>query len=215
MRIDFVEFCDHTSNSASVKLMRCRPEHPGHPDRGIRLEAVDVKDIPVHPDQARLSRRLRTLRRPTRTYLESLQRHGLEPLAADSHEAKAWQALLDSEQELAKLAELRHTACSMLQDAQRVQQFSADNELLSPTRKRSLALTPKLTADISRIEARCQELQRFGYKLYEFLNIPRSLRTFELSDDMEVTLLAQRGLSDELFEDIKFFEQAHGELLGD
>ena len=103
----------------------------------------------------------------------------------------------------------------MLNDAHRVQQFSADNELLLSTRKRSLALAPTLTADISRIDARCLELRRFGYKLYEFLNIPKSLRTFELSDDMEATLLAQRGLSDELFEEIKLYEQAYGELLGD
>jgi len=215
MRLDYVEFCDHASSSASLKLLRCSPHHPGHPEGGIRLDPVDVVAIPVHPDQARLSRRLRTLRQPTRTYLESLQRHGLEPLAADSIEAKAWQALLDSEQELAKLAELRDTARTMLQDGQRVQQFSADNELLSPIRKRSLALTPKLTADISRIEERSLELRRFGYKLYEFLNIPRSLRSFEISDDMEATLLAQRGLSDELFEEIQLIEQAYGELLGD
>ena len=32
---------------------------------------------------------------------------------------------------------------------------------------------------------------------------------------MEATLLAQRGLSDELFEEIKLYEQAYGELLGD
>lgn len=215
MRLDFVEFCDPASSTASIKLLRCRPRQPGQAQFGIRLDPVNVESIPVHPDQARLSRRLRTLRQPTRTYLESLQRHGLEPLAADSIEAKAWQALLDSEQELAKLAELRDTARTMLQDAQRVQQFSADNELLSPTRKRSLALTPKLTADISRIEARRLELRRFGYKLYEFLNIPRSLRSFEISDDMEATLLAQRGLSDELFEEIQLIEQAYGELLGD
>ena len=28
MRIDFVEFCDHASSSASVKLFRCMPRHP-------------------------------------------------------------------------------------------------------------------------------------------------------------------------------------------
>lgn len=215
MRLDFVEFCNHASSSASIKLLRCLPRNPGYPERGIRLESVDVEGIPVHPNQARLSRRLRTLRQPTRTYLESLQRHGLEPLASDSIEAKAWQALLDSEQELAKLAELRDTARTMLEDAQRVQQFSANNELLAPTRKRSLALTPKLTADISRIGARRLELRRFGYKLYEFLNIPRSLRSFEISDDMEATLLAQRGHSDELFEEIQLIEQAYAELMGD
>ena len=215
MRIDFVEFCDHASSSASVKLFRCMPRQPGHPERGIRLDPVEVEAIPVHPDQVRLSRRLRTLRQPTRTYLESLQRHGLEPLAADSIEAKAWQALWDSEQELTKLAELRESASSMLNDAHLVQQFSADNELVLSTRKRSLALAPTLIDDISRIDARCLELRRFGYKLYEFLNIPKSLRTFELSDDMEATLLAQRGLSDELFEEIKLYEQAYGELLGD
>lgn len=103
----------------------------------------------------------------------------------------------------------------MLKDAQRVQQFSADNELLSPTRKRSLVLSSKLTADISRIEARCLELRRCGYKLYEFLNIPKSLRSFEISGNMESTLLAQRGLSDELFEEIELIEQAYGQLLGD
>jgi len=215
MRLDFVEFCDHATSSASVKLVRCMPRQPGQPELGIRLDPLNVEGIPVHPDQARLSRRLRTLRQPTRTYLESLQRHGLEPLAADSIEAKAWQAVLDSEQELAKLAELRDSARTMLQDAQRMQQFSDDNELLSPTRKRSLALTPKLTADISRIDERSLELRRFGYKLYEFLNIPRSLRSFGVSDDMEATLLAQRGLSDELFEEIQLIEQAYGELLGD
>ena len=80
---------------------------------------------------------------------------------------------------------------------------------------RVLALAPTLIDDISRIDARCLELRRFGYKLYEFLNIPKSLRTFELSDDMEATLLAQRGLSDDLFEEIKLYEQAYGELLGD
>lgn len=214
MRLDFVEFCDHTSSSASFKLLRCLPRQLGCPELGISLDPVDVESIPVHPDQVRLSRRLRTLRQPTRTYLESLQRHGLEPLAADSIEAKAWQALLDSEQELTKLVELRDTARTMLDDTRRVQQFSADNELLSPTRKRSLALTPKLKADISRIDERSLELHRFGYKLYEFLNIPRSLRSFEISDDMEATLLAQRGLSDELFEEIQLIEQAYGELLG-
>ena len=215
MQFDFVEFCDHTTNSASIIMNRCLPRKHGQPDCGISIEQVSVEGISVHPGKARLSRRLRILRQPTRTYIESLQRHGIEPLAADSMEAKAWQALLDSEQELTKLAELRESARSMLHDAQRVLQFSADNELLSSTRKRSLALAPTLIDDISRIDARCLELRRFGYKLYEFLNIPKSLRTFELSDDMEATLLAQRGLSDELFEEIKLYEQAYGELLGD
>lgn len=127
----------------------------------------------------------------------------------------AWQALLDSKQELSRLCELRKAASAILNDVKRVQQFSADNELLAPTRKRSLSLTPKLKADITRIDERCLELRCFGYKLYEFLNIPRSLRSFEISADMEATLEAQRGLSDELFEEIKLIEQAYGELIGD
>ena len=213
MQLDFVEYCDHATSTATVKLLRCIPRIPGSADQGVYLHPVEEAGIPVHPEQVRVSRRLRTLRQPTRTYLESLQRHGLEPLATDSIEAKAWQALMDSEEELAKLDELLKTARNILQDVRRVQDFSADNELLSPTRKRSLALTPKLKADIGRIDARSLELRRFGYKLYEFLNIPKSLRSFEMADDMEATLLAQRGLSDELFEEIQLIEQAYGELM--
>ena len=120
---------------------------------------------------------------------------------------------MDSEKELAKLEELRETARRMLRDAQRILEFSADNELLSPTRRRSLALTPKLKADIERIDARSLELRRFGYKLYEFLNIPKSLRSFEISHDMESTLMAQRGLSDDLFAEIQLIEQAYADML--
>lgn len=88
------------------------------------------------------------------TPLESLQRRDLERLQADSIEAKAWQALLDSEHELTKLNELRETARKTLADARHVQPSSADNEPLTPTRQRSLALTPKLNADIASIDER-------------------------------------------------------------
>ena len=213
MLLDFVEFCDPLTNTASLKLYRCTPERVGRPDCGIRVGVVEEASIPVHPDQVRLSRRVRTLRQSTRTYLESLKRRGLEPLASDSIEAKAWRALMDAQAELAKLMVLRKTARSMLKDAQRVQEFSADNELLATTRQRSLTLIPKLKEDIGRIDARCLELHRFGYKLYEFLNIPRTMRSLELSDNMEATLLAQRGMSDELFEEIKLIEEAYGELI--
>ena len=120
MQFDFVEFCDHTTNSASIIMNRCLPRKHGQPDCGISIEQVSVEGISVHPGKARLSRRLRILRQPNRTYIESLQRHGIEPLAPDSMEAKAWQALLDSEHELTMHAELRESARSMLHDAQRV-----------------------------------------------------------------------------------------------
>ena len=79
--------------------------------------------------------------------------------------------------------------------------FRSDNELLSPVRQRSQVLIPKLTADIEKIDERSLALLRFGYTLYEFLNVPPSLRSADLFEDMEATLLAERGASDELFED--------------
>ena len=101
----------------------------------------------------------------------------------------------------------------MLDDAQAVLQFSEDNELVTPVRIRSLALIPKLTADVARIDERSLALRRFGYKLFEFLNVPASLRSADLSDDIESTLLAQRGLSDDLFDEIRSIEKAYDELL--
>ena len=94
-----------------------------------------------------------------------------------------------------------------------MQQFSTDNEPLTPTRQHSLALTPKLNADIARIDERRLELRRCSCKLYKFLNIPRSLRGIPLANDMEAAPISQRGLSDELFEEIQFIEQAYAELL--
>lgn len=207
MQFNNVTLCNHNTNNADIELSRCLPRKHGQPDFGISFEQVSVEGISIHPDKARLSRRLRILLQPTRTYIESLQRHGIEPLAADSIEAMAWRALLDSEQELTKLDELLDTANSRLNDARRFQKFSSDNELIAAIGERSLAIVEKLNAMIPTICARRLELRRYGFKLYEFLNIPRSLRFYDLPDDMDYKLLAIRGLSDELFEDIKWMEQ--------
>lgn len=102
----------------------------------------------------------------------------------------------------------------MLRDAQTVLQLNSNNELISPSQKRSHTISQKLKIDISKIEMRCQMLRCFGYKLYEFMKIPRSLRSFDLLDDFEYNLFSQKGFSDELFEEIKLIEQAYAELLG-
>lgn len=101
----------------------------------------------------------------------------------------------------------------MWSDAQPVLQLSSNNELISTSQKRCHTISQKLVADISKIEKRCQMLRCFGYKLYEFMKIPRSLRSFDLSDDIEYNLFSQQGLSDELFEEIKLIKQACAELL--
>lgn len=213
IQFNFIEFCDHNTRSATVQLIRCFPQKQGQLDHGIGFEPVCVENISVYPDKIHISSRIRTLRQPTRTYLESLNRHGLELLATDSIEVKAWQALNDSEQELNKLNELWHKAYNMWSDAQTVLQLSSNNELISPSQKRCHTISQKLVADISKIETRCKMLRCFGYKLYEFMKIPRSLRSFDLLDNIEYNLFSQQGLSDELFEEIKFNEQAYAELL--
>ena len=204
---------DPEANSARALFLRCEPFSRRNPEWGIDIGWHTVAEIGVAPDDCRVSKRLRTLRQPTRTYVESLRRAGLEPMDEDSIEAKAWQAVHDSAEELKRLEALHSKATGLLNDAQAVLQFSEDNELVTPVRIRSLALIPKLTADVARIDERSLALRSFGYKLFEFLNVPASLRSADLSDDIESTLLAQRGLSDDLFDEIRSIEKAYDELL--
>jgi len=58
-----VEYSDHSSSKAMAKLVRCIPKIPRSADQDVYLHPVEEAGITVHPDQARLSRRLRTMRR--------------------------------------------------------------------------------------------------------------------------------------------------------
>lgn len=214
LRLIGAEACNPSERTAAVRLLRCRPVADRKPEQGIELIELPARTIRIEPAAAAFSKRLRTIRQPVTVFLESLAREGLGLLERDGVEAKAWQAVLDSTDELQRLAVLRQKVDAIAQDTQRVLAFSADNELLSPTRQRSKALAPRLASDLERIDARMDALHRFGYKLYEFLNIPRSLRSASLSDDIEDSLRSQRGLSDELFEDIALIEKTYGDLLG-
>lgn len=214
LRLIAAKGCDAGQRTAAVRLLRCRPAADRVPERGIELIELPARTIRIEPTTAALSTRLRTIRQPVTVFLESLAREGLALLERDGVEAQAWQAVLDADDELQRLAVLRRTVAAMGQDVRQVLAFRADNELLSPTRQRSKELAPRLARDLERIDDRMGELRCFGYKLYEFLNIPRSLRSATLSDDIEDSLRSQRGLSDELVEDIALIEQTYGDLLG-
>jgi len=213
LRIHQVPICDHSPRTASVGFLRCRAVDRRNPERGICLEEIVVENIPIEPANNPPSRRWRTLRQPTRTYLESLERAGLQPLESDGIEAKAWRALEDSAQELDRLYGLRQKAEALLEDTRRVGQLSDVNELLLPTRRRCRALAPKLESDLEKIEQRVVQLNLFGFKLQELLRVPRSLRAIDTSDDIEDTLLMERGLSDDLYEEIALIEESYGDLM--
>lgn len=213
VRLRGSENCNANARTAAVRFQRCRPTAEGKPELGIELDELPARTIKIEPTEFSFSNRLRTIRQPVTVFRDALVREGLGLLERDGVEAKAWQAVIDSLDELQRLAVLRETVNTMVRDTEQVLAFSEDNELLSPTRQRSKALAPRLARDIGRIDTRMRELRRFGYKLYEFLNIPRSLRSASWSDDIEESLLSQRGLSDELFDDIALIEKAYGELM--
>jgi hypothetical protein len=203
---------DPTTRHISLVFTRMERLRQSQPTR-ISFTQVNRNNLNLTPTQPLWSKRLHILRHPGVALRNALQTAGLELLDSEAIEAKAWTAACAAVAEEQQLQQVRETIDLRLNDAEKVLGLSADNELVTHTRRRAQAMKQRLGRDLERIDQRLEQLRISGLKLHEFLLIPRSLRAELEHDDIDHLLAADGQLSSQLFEELAILEDTYQELL--
>ena len=204
---------DPDKRTARVVLRYCEPVVAGNERLGILQKAESVKLEIGSPREYLVSAPLCFLRRPAASYSEAMLTQGIHLLDPLCLEAKAWQAIIDAADELARLEKIREHMLSMSSEVKGVLGLSENNELLEPSRGRARRLEPLIKKNITKIGLRESVLRTYEFKLCEFLKIPPALRSTESENDIDAALLSLQGSADELFKEISLTEKALDELM--
>jgi len=173
----------------------------------------ELIDIFIHPKKNHLSNRVYALFNPSRAYLESFDRAGLQLIPHDSPDGSAYGAIKEIFREVEQLTEMRTKAESYLADIAKVLSMSSSNELTIGIRKRAAAAEPKAQSIIEKIDARGELITSSSQKLIELISVPPSLRGIESAQNLEMNILECKGSADDLFEEVRLFEAAFSELM--
>lgn len=206
LEFSYVKLVDTETRKATAVFTRISKE----PFAG---DEEEIGDIYLSPNSNRFSRRIFALLRPAQVYLESFEKSGLSRIPDDTPDGAAWRACTEIEDEIIRLVKMHDKAQSFLSDVDKVSAMNPSNELIDGIRKRAEGARPNIEAILRKMDERGDFLASSYEKLIELISVPPSLRGLEAETALNFDIAHCKGSADDLFEEVRLFEESYSNLL--